>query len=577
MRPTLWRLKAAALAFAVAVTFLTAGAPQRASAATSVLFGREHLYTLSADDVAAIKSTYSTVVLFVVDVGSNGDLNYNGNHVIVQNGVYVGDPAWGARLAGLKTAPTTVNRIEVCTGGAGAQSWNNIKNLIASQGTGSGSILYRNFQALRNALGIDAIDNDDEVAYDAGSAATFNRMISSLGMKNTLCPYTNTSYWQSVYNNSAIDQVYLQCYDGGGGNNPSTWNALFGSLKVMPGDWYNDSVATFQSKMANWASTSGATGGFYWLLDDRDANTAKQYGAAINAGIGGPLPRPYFMLVNQNSGKCLDLIGGSTVNGANTNQWSYDYNGPNQRWALIPTENADHFRIVSWVSGKSVSVSNDSTVNSAQLWAWDYTGNDPSQQWDLVDAGNGWYNIKNVRSGLLMDVSGGSTADNAKVQQYANTNSGAQRWRFQPWGSYFIRTGAGVDNYVCIQGGGSANTSPIIQYSWENNAWFKWTFTSEGDGFYGLFSQNAPTRVLCVVNGSSAAGANTHLYDYNVNNAGDQKIRILPKTNGKYKFYWKHDGMTWDIPGGNGNVNTPLQQYPDNGNSWQDFTLERIP
>ncbi|MCW3059041.1 MAG: putative secreted protein [Capsulimonas sp.] len=577
MRQSLWRLKTAAVAFAMIVLVLLAGAPRSASAATAALFGRERLYSLGAADVAAIKSTYSTVILFVVDVGSNGDLNYNGNHVIVQNGVYVGDANWGARLAGLKTAPTTVNRIEVCTGGAGAQSWNNIKNLIASQGTGSGSILYRNFLALKNALGIDAIDNDDEVAYDAASAATFNRMISSIGMKNTLCPYNNSGYWQSVYNNSTIDAVYLQCYDGGGGNNPSSWNSLFGSLKVIPGNWYNDSLATFQSKMANWASTSGATGGFYWLLDDRDAATTKQYGDAINAGIGGPLPQPYFMLVNQGSGKCLDLINGNTANGAVTNQWSYDYNGANQRWALLPTENADHFKIVSWVSGKAVSVSNDSTANSAQLWAWDYTGNNPSQQWDLVDAGNGWYNLRNVRSGLLMDVSGSSTADNAKIQQYANTNSGAQRWRLQPWGNYYIRTNTGVGNYICIQGQGSTNGSPIIQYSFEPNNWFKWKFTSEGDGFYGLFSLNAPTRVLSVVNGSSAAAANTHLWDYNVNNVGDQKIRILPKTNGRYKFFFKHDGMSWDIPGGNGNVNTSLQQYPDNGFGWQEFKLERIP
>jgi hypothetical protein len=285
-----------------------------------------------------------------------------------------------------------------------------------------------------------------------------------------------------------------------------------------------------------------------------------------------PGNQPYFMIVNQNSGKCLDLIGGNTANGAVTNQWTYDVNGPNQRWALTPTADGAHFKLISWVSGKAVSVANDSTANGAQLWAWDYN-TDPSQQWDLVDAGNGWYNIKNVRSGLLMDVSGGSTADNAMIQQYANTNSAAQRFRLQPWGSYYLRASTG--KYVCVQGAGSTNTSPIIQYTQENNPWFKWSFTSEGDGFYGLFSLNAPTRVACVVAGSSAAGANTHLYDYNVNNTGDQKIRIVPKTDGKFKFYWKHDGMTWDIPGGNAANNVSLQQYPDNANSWQEFAMER--
>lgn len=181
--------------------------------------------------------------------------------------------------------------------------------------------------------------------------------------------------------------------------------------------------------------------------------------------------QPYFMIVNQNSGKCLDLIGGNTANGAVINQYTYDGNGPNQRWALLPTENGNHFKLISFVSGKAMSIANDSTGTGAQLWAYDYAGGDASQQFDLVPAGNGWYNIKNVRSGLVLDVAGFSTADNAMVQQYTNNNTSNQKWRFQPWGSYYIRASGG--RYVCIQGAGSANGSPIIQYDQQNNPWFK--------------------------------------------------------------------------------------------------------
>ena len=283
--------------------------------------------------------------------------------------------------------------------------------------------------------------------------------------------------------------------------------------------------------------------------------------------------QPYFMIVNQNSGKCLDLIGGNTANGANINQWTYDYNGPNQRWALLPTENGNHFKLISYVSGKAMSIANDSTGNGAQLWAYDYAGGDTSQQFDLVPAGNGWYNIRNVRSGLVLDVAGFSTADNAMVQQYTNNNTSNQKWRLQPWGNYYLRASGG--RYVCVQNQGSTNGSPIIQYDQQNNPWFKWSFTTEGDGQYGLFSLNAPSRVLCVANGSSAAGYNCHLYDYNPSNVGDQKISIVPKTDGRFKFYFLHDGMSWDIPGGAIGNNVPLQQYPDNGNIWQEFSMER--
>ena len=128
-----------------------------------------------------------------------------------------------------------------------------------------------------------------------------------------------------------------------------------------------------------------------------------------------------------------------------------------------------------------------------------------------------------------------------------------------------------------MQGAGSANGSPIIQYDQQNNPWFKWQFTSEGDGFYGLFSLNALTRVLCVDNASTTPAANTQLWDYNPSNIGDQVERIWPKTSGKFKFYFKHDGMSWDIPGGATGNNVNLQQYPDNGYAWQEFSLERTP
>ncbi len=286
-----------------------------------------------------------------------------------------------------------------------------------------------------------------------------------------------------------------------------------------------------------------------------------------------PANQAYFMLIGQNSGKALDLISGNTANGAVINQWSYDTHGPNQRWALVPAPGTTHFEIISWVSGKAMSVSNNSTTGGAQIWAWQYN-NDPSQQWDLVDMGNGWYNIRNVRSGLVLDIQNFSMADNGMLQQYTATGGSNQKFRLQPWGDYYIRS-VTSNRYVCVQNSGNSNGSPIIQYDYQTNPWFQWVFNNEGNGWYSLGSLNAPTRVLCVDNASTTAGANTQLWDYNPNNIGDQILRIAPQTDGNYKFYWSHDGMSWDIPGGQTGNNVPLQQYPNNGNLWQEFKLER--
>jgi len=273
-----------------ALALLVSSLPS-ASAAPVAVFGREDFFTLNASQTSKLKNSgFNTAILFVVDVESNGDLNYNGDHLIVQNGAYIGDANWPARLAALKVPPTSINRLEVCTGGAGARSWVNIKNLIATNGTGPTSILYKNFLALKNAIHMDAICNDDEVAYDAPSAATFNQMITGLGMKNTLCPYNNVSYWQSVFNNSEIDAVYLQCYDGGAGNNPATWNGYFGGFKVAPGDWSNDGLTTVASKFEAWSPV--ISGGFIWQFEFISASDLAKFGAIINKAVDPLLVTP---------------------------------------------------------------------------------------------------------------------------------------------------------------------------------------------------------------------------------------------------------------------------------------------
>jgi hypothetical protein len=576
-----WSWKQASCASALSLGILIAGA-NAASASNTGVFGGGPLYVNAASHIAELKNAgFTEVVVWNMAVSTAGDLNFNGEFPVCANGSYTGGATHSdfvGNMAILKQG--SVRRVTFSVGSSNVGDFQHIRDLINAQGTGSTSALYKNFAALKAAIpSLDTIDLDDENCYDTATMVKFCVMLSDLGYTVALDPYQNSGFWTGVASQvnsqrpGTIDEVHLQCYSGGGGNSPCSWN--FGGIPVYPGlDSGSQNPSQVSSTLAGWKSTCGITGGWMWLYDGFQGNAAA-YASAINNTIGGPRQyAPYFMLVNQNSGKCLDLSGGNMANGAVTNQWSYDYNGANERWTLIPTENNDHFKIVSWVSGKAVSVSGDSTANSAQLVAWDYN-NDSSQQWDLVDAGNGWYNIRNVRSGLLMDVSGGSTADGAKIQQYANTNTGAQRWRLQPWGGYYLEASTG--NYVCVQGAGSANNSPIIQYTYQANPWFRWNFTTEGDGFYGVFSQNAASRVISVAGTSYAASANTQLYDYNVNNAGDQKVRIVPQLDGKYKFYFKHDGMSWDIPGGSASVGISLQQYPDNGNSWQKFSLVRVP
>lgn len=242
-------------------------APWRGEAISVMIFCNGDMGTASGLTTAQINglraSGFNTMVLFAMSVSTNGDFTYGGQ-TICSGGLYVGPSNWGSLLSQCRTAPSSVNRIEMCIGGSGDTSWANIESLIAADGTNSTTVLYQNLVALKNALGLDAIDSDDESTYDAGSATKFGLMCGSVGLKLTLCPYTDPGYWQSVQAGvgSLCDRIYLQCYSGGEGNDPATWDTYFGGMKVVPGYWDYERDATFLTNMESWSS-AGA-GGFLW-------------------------------------------------------------------------------------------------------------------------------------------------------------------------------------------------------------------------------------------------------------------------------------------------------------------------
>jgi hypothetical protein len=267
----------------------------------STIFGGGPFYSGGTATMNALRASgYTTVMLWCIHVDAvTGNLIYN-DVLVASNGVYVGNPAWPAQLATLKTPPTSVNRIEISVSSWGVNDFQAIQTLMNNYGTNTDSILYRNFQALKTATGADAVDYDDETLYDVNTAVKFGQMLSSIGYKVTLCPYTNPTFWQNTYNqlgSGIVDAIYLQCYAGGGGNNPSTWNGYFSGTKVQPGMWCKNgggctagnSASEVLAQMTAWRATAGIRGGFMWLYDDMlsctSGGTAADYAKAINQAV----------------------------------------------------------------------------------------------------------------------------------------------------------------------------------------------------------------------------------------------------------------------------------------------------
>ena len=106
----------------------------------------------------------------------------------------------------------------------------------------SGTQLEKNCEVFRATFpAIDGIDMDCEETYDLPSFVAFSKMLAGLGFNLTFFPYdTNQmNFWTTAL--VQIEQAYpdvvkwwnLQCYDGGGGNNPQDWSDAI--AKAAPG------------------------------------------------------------------------------------------------------------------------------------------------------------------------------------------------------------------------------------------------------------------------------------------------------------------------------------------------------
>ncbi|HUM85087.1 MAG TPA: RICIN domain-containing protein [Lachnospiraceae bacterium] len=135
---------------------------------------------------------------------------------------------------------------------------------------------------------------------------------------------------------------------------------------------------------------------------------------------------------------------------------------------------------------------------------------------------DGYYNLAVRLGGKLrvMDVAGGSLADEANIQVYDGNGTDAQKFYLRNTGdnSYVIRN-IRSDKVLDITRGVAENGTNIQQYSYEGLSDQRWFLEPSGDG-YAIVTRvsmlwGIPEMVLDVAGGSTSNGANVQLYQAN--------------------------------------------------------------
>ncbi|WP_433537897.1 non-reducing end alpha-L-arabinofuranosidase family hydrolase [Micromonospora sp. CA-249363] len=148
----------------------------------------------------------------------------------------------------------------------------------------------------------------------------------------------------------------------------------------------------------------------------------------------------WYVLVNRNSGKALDVYNLATNDGARITQWTRN-NGNQQQWQFVDS-GSGYYRLKSRLSGKVLDVYNRSTANGAAIVQWS-DNNGTNQQFRLADSDSGYVRLINRNSNRVMEVQGASTADGGNIVQYDDWNGANQQWQL-----------------VRVDGGGNPTTPP---------------------------------------------------------------------------------------------------------------------
>jgi hypothetical protein len=134
-------------------------------------------------------------------------------------------------------------------------------------------------------------------------------------------------------------------------------------------------------------------------------------------------------LAARHSGKCADVVGVSTADGAEVAQYTCNGNA-NQQWQFESLGNGYH-RITAGHSGKCLDVRNASTADGARAVQWTCNGN-ANQQWEVRDAGGGYVRLVARHSGKCLDVPSSSTADGTRLTQYTCNSGQNQQFAWNP-------------------------------------------------------------------------------------------------------------------------------------------------
>lgn len=235
-------------------------------------------------------------------------------------------------------------------------------------------------------------------------------------------------------------------------------------------------------------------------------------------------------LTASHSGKCLDVPGSATSNGAVMQQWRC-HGGVEQQWRFVPLASGA-YQLVNYFNGKCLDVMSDSQSSGAPIIQWPCDGGN-SQQWRVQVAVNDTLQLVNVLSNKCLEVQGASTSNGVSVVQATCDGDAQQRWR--PFVDVPPLTYVAVHSGKCLDvpGNSSNNGTQLQQLSCHGGNDQRWQLRPVAGGAYQVVSM---LNGKCLDVAQESLANNAPIIQWTCHGGANQQWELLPLPNSAHQL-----------------------------------------
>ncbi len=288
----------------------------------------------------------------------------------------------------------------------------------------------------------------------------------------------------------------------------------------------------------------------------------------------------YIIRTKLSDSRVIEIADGSKKRGASAVINESDMSTAQQ--FVFKKDSEGYYTIKNSKSGMMLGVKNAQAKSGADVCQYP-ANNSLSQKWLLAKEDDGYRISSALSDKLFLDVAGSKNANGTNIQIYKRKSSKAQIFVMLPLqaevkstrtvenGRYTITSNLSKKMAVDVPEGSFSNG--VQMQIWQSNQTVAQVFdiTRHSDGFYSIRSVNSGSY-LTVSDNNIVAG--TSIVQWKSNNKASQRWAIKENSNGSYTFVAKRSGLVISVAGAKGKSGSKLELGESKGaNKAERFTI----